>query len=271
MRRYIIWLIVFATIEIALSLYLTLWREHFWNSVATKESGTFCHQLLVFLVVALVAGFVSGFSNYLVQLSTIEWRKLLTTRALLLKESTIENISQRIQEDTSKYPELVLTLAFGTTKALFYIIVFATSVALSFEWWYVPILLCYTLLGSFVASYIASPLIKLNYSQQKAEATYRSDLTISNFQDCVLLMFGIAKQTKYLTYFQSFYMQIAVVIPLIIIAPVFFTTGMTMGMLMRFNSLGNTILDSSGYGIQSWGQINMLLSCRKRLKEMGVL
>lgn len=271
MRKFIIWLVIFAAIEIGLSLYLTVWREAFWNATATKESVTFCNQLLVFLGVALAAGFVSGFSNYLVQLSTIEWRKILTHKALLLKDSEVENISQRIQEDTQKYPELILTLAFGTTKALFYILVFSISIAVSFAWWYIPILLCYTLLGSFVASYIAKPLIKLNYSQQRAEATYRSNLSISNFQDCVLLMFGIAKRTKYLNYFQYFYMQVAVIIPLVIVAPIYFGSTMSVGALMRFNSLGNQILDSSGYGIQSWGSINMLLSCRKRLKEVGII
>ncbi len=188
-----------------------------------------------------------------------------------MEPSKIENLSQRWQMDCKEYPELVLTLGFGLCKALLYIIVFSISLVLNFHWQFLLILTGYSIVGSVIASYVAKPLIKLNYEQQRAEATYRNDLSINNFKDCILLMLGIAKRTKRLTYFQQFYLQIAVVIPLIIIAPTYFTSAMTVGMLMRFNSVGNTLLENMNYGISSWGQLNMLLSCRKRLREIGVI
>lgn len=282
MKKYITLLIIFALTEIGLALYLTVWREHFWNAVTNKQSLDFVHQLGVFVGVALCACFVSGISTYLVQLSTIEWRKILNAKLIDVKSiddlrskfhrhKNIENLNQRIQEDCTKYPELVLTLAFGTVKALFYILVFSISLILSFKLWYLGVIVAYTLIGSVCTNYIAKPLIHLNYEQQRAEASYRNELSVSNFQNCLSLMLGIAKRTKYLTYFQQFYMQIAVIVPLILIAPAYFTSAMTVGMLMRFNSLSGTILDNLGYGISSWGQINMLISCRKRLKEIGVI
>lgn len=278
MKRYLTLLIIFAVIEISLALYLTLWREHFWNAVAAKQSVAFISQLAIFLGVALVCCFVSGISGYLINLSTIKWRDKLNHQAIISEELgrpfpefQVDNITQRIQQDCKDYPELVLGLGYGFTKALFYILVFSISLVISFEWWYLCVLLAYTILGSVCTSYIAKPLINLNYNQQQAEASYRNDLSVSNFQNCLSLMLGIAKRTKRLTYFQQFYMQIAVVIPLLIIAPTYFSSAMTVGMLMRFNSLGGTILENMGYGISSWGQINMLLSCRKRLKEINVI
>lgn len=274
MKKYLSLLLIFAVIEISLALYLTVWREHFWDAVATKQSIAFLSQITIFLATALVCCFVSGISGYFISLTTIKWREKLNERANIpakLTNSIKDNVNQRIQEDCSRYPELVLTLGYGFGKALMYILIFSVSLIFSFNWAYLGILVAYTVIGSICTSYIAKPLIKLNYDQQKAEASYRNNLTPSNFENCISLMLGIAIRTKKLTYFQQFYMQIAVVIPLLIIAPTYFSSSMTVGTLMRFNSLGGTILDNLGYGISSWGNINMLLSCRKRLKEIGVI
>ncbi len=271
MKKYIFLLLLFAVLEISLALYLTFWREHFWNAIGNKEKLDFLTQLGIFTLVALGCCFVSGISGYLLNLATIKWREILDSRIRNKKIGDIENLAQRWQEDCTKYPELILGLSFGTCKALIYVLVFSTSLIMSFNWMFLLILIAYASIGSLLAKKVAYPLIKLNYSQQKAEATYRQDLSIYNFQECICLMLGIAKRTKKLTYFQQFYMQVGVIVPLVIIAPTYFSTTMTLGHLMRFNSLSSTILENMSYGINSWGSINMLISCRRRLKEIGVI
>lgn len=273
MKKYITLLIVFAIIEISLALSLTFWRENFWNAVSNKEQMHFLQQLGIFILIALGACFVSGFSGYLINLTTIKWREVLNEKAFAIRESqtTIENLNQRIQEDTWQFPDLCLNLVFSTFKSFIYILVFSIALLFSFDWWYLFVFLGYTIIGSVMAYYIARPLIKLNYEQQRAEATYRNNLSIENFSDCLRLMLGLAKRQKKLTYFQQFYAQIAVVLPLIVIAPVYFTTGMTLGTLMRFNSVGSTLLENMSYTITSFAQINKLISCYKRLKEARIL
>lgn len=271
MKKYIFWLLIFASLEIGLALYLSLWREHFWNSVEQKQAVEFVHQLLVFTGVALSACFVSGFSGYLVNLTVIKWREFLNEKAFAVRESQTENMNQRIQEDCMSYPDLVLTLAFGTIKAIMYVIVFGFSLVYLFNWHYLGILVIYTLVGSLITKRVALPLISLNYQQQRAEATYRNNLTLTNFQDCIRIMFGLAKKQKHLTYFQQFYGQVGVIIPLLIIAPVYFSTGMTLGALMRFNSTGSTILENMSYGVTQFASINKFLACRKRLKEASII
>lgn len=84
MKKYIALLISFAIIEIGLALYLTVWREHFWNAVSNKEQLHFLQQLGIFTVVALVCCFVSGISGYLVSLTAIKWREKLNDTAFKL-------------------------------------------------------------------------------------------------------------------------------------------------------------------------------------------
>src|SRR4051812_13199551 len=138
MRKYITWLIIFAIIEISLSLYLTFWRDHFWTAVSNKQSLEFIKQLGVFTGVALCICFTSGISGYLVSLSAIKWREKLNNNALDVTDCDhrIENLNQRIQADCWDYPTLVLNLGFGFCKALSYIIVFCVALALSFSWLY---------------------------------------------------------------------------------------------------------------------------------------
>ncbi len=271
MRKYLALLIIAAIVEISLALYLTMWRETFWNAVSNKEQLHFIQQLMIFTGVAVFICFVSGLSGYLVSLTAIKWREMLNHKAFAIRESEIENINQRIQEDCMSYPDLCLNLAFGTLKAVIYIVVFAISLMMSFSYLFLAILIGYSLVGTTLTHYIAKPLIHLNYQQQRLEASYRNNLTIANFTDCILIMLGLARKQKHLTYFQQFYGQIGVIVPLVIIAPSYFSTLMTLGMLMRFNSLSSTILENMSYGINSFGNINKLMSCRKRLKEANIL
>ena len=302
MKRYIIWLILLAIIELVLSLYLTYWKESFWNSISNREQLQFLQQLGIFTIVAVVIGFVSGLSGYLISLTAIKWRGILNAKAVAkinmvcttckgsgqdvqrpdswmcydckgsgVHESRIENISQRVQEDCTAYPDLVLNLGWLSVKAIIYVIVFSVALVYSFSVWYLLILLGYTIMGTIVTRYIAHPLVHLNYENQRAEASYRHELTVGKFEDCIRIMLGLAKKQKHLTYFQQFYGQVGVVIPLIIIAPVYFSTGMTLGLLMRFNSIGNTIIDNMNMGVNSFASINKLLSCRRRLREINVI
>ncbi len=271
MRKYLFWLVIFAALEISLALYLTFWREAFWNAVSQKQSLQFIQQLIIFTIAALIICFVSGFSGYLVSLTAIKWREQLNEKAFTVRELQVENMNQRIQEDCMAYPDLFLNLAFGTLKAMIYVVVFAISLILSFSWVFLGVLLGYSLVGTAITHYVAKPLISLNYQQQRIEATYRNNLSIDNFKDCIIIMLGIAKKQKHLTYFQQFYGQLGVIVPLLIIAPYYFTSVMTIGALMRFNSLSSTILDNMSYGISSFAMINKLVSCRRRLKEVGII
>jgi putative ATP-binding cassette transporter len=165
----------------------------------------------------------------------------------------------------------MLTLGFGTLKALMYTIVFSIALVMYFSWLFLGLLVLYSVIGTLLTHYIAKPLISLNYQQQRLEATYRNDLTISNFQDCVSVMLGLAKKQKHLTYFQQLYGQVGVILPLVAMAPVYFTTDMGLGLLMRFNSSAATIIENLSYGINSFASINRLISCRRRLTEVGVI
>jgi putative ATP-binding cassette transporter len=271
MKRYLIYMALLSIIEIALAFYLTEWRHTFWDFVEKRNYNGFLTQIGIFTGVALVLCFVASYAQYCGTLAAIKWREKLNTKTSSVARPSIENLNQRIQEDCKEYPDLMIQVLFGFGKALVYVIVFAISLAISFSWVYLTIILTYAILSTWIAKKISMPLISLNYQSQRAEATYRNGLSVRNFEDCIQIMLGLAKKTKHLSYFQTFYGQVAVILPIVIVAPAYFSAALTLGGLMQCTSIMSTISDNLSYGINSFNIINRLISCRKRLKEIGVI
>lgn len=271
MKRFIIYMVLLSIVEICLAFYLTEWRNVFWTYVEKRNYSGFVTQIGIFTLVALVLCFVASYAQYCGTLAAIKWREKLNTKMSSVTRPSIENLNQRIQEDCKDYPDLMVQVLFGFGKALVYVIVFATTLVVSFSWIYLTIILAYAILSTLVAKKISMPLISLNYQSQRAEATYRNGLSVRNFEDCIQIMLGLAKKTKHLSYFQSFYGQVAVILPVIIVAPAYFSAMLTLGGLMQCTSIMSTVSDNLSYGINSFNTINKLISCRKRLIEIGVV
>lgn len=271
MKKYLIWLAILGVTEICISLYLSFWREHFYNAIVERNLDEFLLQTGIFTSVALFYCFVAGMAGYLTTLAAIKWREILNSRVLAAKPVKILNFPQRVQEDCKEYPLLFLQLVFGGVKSVLYIIVFTIALLIGFSWIFAAIIVVYSVIGTLITKYIANPLVKYNYDHQAAEATYRADLTQAKFGECIKIMLGMAKKEKHLSYFQNFYAQIGVVLPLLLAVPVYFTTDMSVGALMRFKGISGVIIENFSYGVLSFAIINRLLSCRARLKEIGVI
>ncbi len=276
MKRYIIYIILLALVEISLSLYLTEWRSYFWDYVQQKNFHGFCYQIGVFTGVALLFCFVNAWAGYYTTRCAIKWREVLNTKALQLyntksADHSVENYNQRIEADCREYPDLMLNVLFGFGKAVVYVVVFSVSLVINFSFIYLAIIISYATISTLIAKRIATPLLSLNYATQQAEATYRNNLTIFNFTNCIQIMQNLALKTKCLAYFQTFYGQIAVILPIVIVSPAYFGSALTLGALMQATGTMGTITENLSFGITSFNQINRLASCKRRLKEINVL
>lgn len=271
MKKYLAWIIILGVVELCLALYLTSWRHLFWDFVAAKNYRMFIEYLGIFTVVASVMCIISAWAGYIQSLITIKWRKNLNEKARHCINANVANVHQRIQGDCRDYPDLVTRLGYGLGKAVVYFFVFAVTLVIQFSWSYLVWLIVFALASTIISRWIAKPLIKLNYDLQSVEATYRTNITKSNFQSCIRNMLSVAKKTKVLQYFIVMYDQIGVILPLIIIAPDYFGGILTIGALMQASSIMGQITVNLGYGIDYFGSINQMISVRRRLLELGVL
>ncbi len=272
LHRLIGMIIALVLVECVLIGYIAIWREWFWQAISDRHLKAFMVLLSQFSVAALLACLVSGYGDYLVNCTSLIMRTRLTKLAITtVKTSSIEGKGQRIQEDCFTYPNGLLFLLRNGLKNILILLIFTTIIYRQLGSLYLLFPLGYAVIGTIIAAYIAKPLIKLNYVNQVLEAKFRQVLTKWQYKLVHRNNHNLFVKTKFLAYFQSFYGQATIIIPYVILAPLYFSLRISFGVLMQCAASINSLIDALSFIINNFNEINMLLSCRKRLKELEIL
>lgn len=272
-RRLLIKLGICLLGEIGLVSYLAIWRESFWNAVSLKDSHSFVIQLTYFTIVVLLLVLITGLTSYLINYISLLSRYKLTRKALKIKENlgNIEGYRQRIQEDCRDYFQLSWTLGSQLFSNAVKFIIFSIIIIKQSSIFNLIFCLIYVIIGTYIANKVAKPLISLNYNNQLTEAVFRQDLRKTLLSKLYINNMSIFIRMKYLQYFQSFYNQITVIIPLLFLSYPYFTGKISFGVLMQLSACIGSVIDYSSYFINSFDIINRWLSCKKRLKEINLI
>lgn len=213
----------------------------------------------------------------------------------------IDNPDQRISNDVKEFSTISIELFLGiiqsiTTLISFVIILWGLSGVLEFEiysykikipGYLVWVSLMYALVGTYLTHIIGKPLSAILFKGEKKEADFRYQLirTRENAEaiamydagefekDGILEKFEkIVKNTKEMifremkiTSFVSFYGQIAVILPIIVLAPKYFAAAITLGVLMQTISAFREINTALSWIIESYVDIAKLKSVVERL------
>lgn len=248
-----------------------MWRDWFWDAVSNHNFTLFIRYLIQFSIVALLLCFINGYYQYLMSLIGLYWRTKLTQKALLTQHHMHEGGSQRVQEDCNKYPYGLITICVNSFRSILAVGIFIYLILSHLSWLFVLIPIIYTVISTGIAALIAKPLIAVNYNNQVVEARFRQDLTEAIYTEVCNNNLLLFVKTKYLAYFQSFYNQITVIVPYIILAPLYFAFLISFGILMQQAAAISGLIDALSYIINSFNDINKWLSCRRRLQELGVI
>lgn len=267
----IVLLIVLAMLELGGVGFITYWRQWFWQAVQDKQYHLFWIYIMQFSGAALALCLISGYSSYFINRLSNLYRSEMTHSALEHLEPDLENYNQRIQEDCKIYPQLSIGLIRLFLSAIVQIGFFLFVICQSLPFWYCLVPIAYSIIGTLFASRVAKPLVKLNYDVQNLEASFRNDLTIVRYLPTSALNVVMFKVLKRLTMFQSFYNQITVIVPYLLLSPLYFTGGMHFGVFMQVSSTFNSVTDQFSGAINSFSDINQYLACRRRLKECRIL
>jgi vitamin B12/bleomycin/antimicrobial peptide transport system ATP-binding/permease protein len=271
-------------IELALvgnDVLLNQWRNRFYNALQAKDWDGFVREMIVFGVLATVLVVLSVYQLYLNQWLQIRWRRWLTTKYLgewlhdanhyrmQLEGEAADNPDQRMSDDVKLFVERTLTIGVGLLSAIvtltsFVIILWGLSAAaplhlfgsdFSIPGYLVWGALIYAVFGTALTQWIGSPLVNLDFHQQRLEADFRFNLVRvrENSEQIALLQgeraererlserygrvvanwYGIMSRTKRLTAFTSSYAQAAVMFPFILAAPAYFADKIQLGALIQ--------------------------------------
>ncbi len=221
---------------------------------------------------------------------------------LQLQNMPTDNPDQRISEDLNSFTSYVLNLSLGLMTSIVSLFSFlfilwglSGSARIPLGSWgsvYIPAYLVWTAIiyagaGTWLTMKIGWPLINLNFAQQRLEADFRFALMrLRENAESVALFRGepaemtvfrgrfahvfdnfwrIMKRQKTLSWFTVGYAQVAVIFPVVVVAPRFFAKEILLGGLMQVVSAFNSVQSSLSFVINSYTDIATWLAVTQRL------
>ena len=272
------------TIELALvglDVLLNKWQNRFFSALQEKDWDSFVREIGIFCMLAAAFVVLGVYQLYLNQWLQIRWRRWLTTHYLgdwlhganhyrmQLQGDAADNPDQRIAEDVKLFIERTLEIGVGLLSAIvtltsFVIILWGLSAAaplhvfgneFAIPGYLVWGALIYAIFGTALTQWIGSPLVNLDFHQQRLEADFRFNLVrVRENAEQIALMrgesaergrlgerfgrvvdnwYGIMSRTKRLTGFTRSYSQAAVIFPYILVAPAYFAGKIQLGGMMQ--------------------------------------
>src|SRR6202521_4177895 len=277
---------------VALDVLLNQWNNRFYNALQEKNWDVFVRETGFFCILATSNVVLSIYQLYLNQWLQIRWRRWMTTRYLgewlqdanhyrmQLQGDAADNPDQRITDDVKLFVERTLDISVGllssvVTLVSFVIILWGLSAAapltvfgseFAIPGYLVWGALIYAIFGTALTQWIGSPLVRLDFQQQRFEADFRFNLVRvrENSEQIALLQgenaerqrlserfgrvvdnwYAIMSRTKRLTAFTASYSQAAVIFPYILVAPAYFAQKIQLGGMMQTASAFGSVQDA---------------------------
>ena len=229
------------------------------------------------------------------------WMKKQVYYRLQVLRTDMDNPDQRISEDINQFISLTIQLTVGFVRQLTTLVAFAFILwelsgiitlpigSYEFEIHGYLVLLCmvYAILGTWGSHVVGRKLIKLNFDQQKYEADFRFNMMRvrensesiafyggeksegvsfrTKFNNVIQNFWGLMRQTKFLNFYVVGYSQAAVLFPILLAAPRYFTHEISLGILMQIISAFGNVQTAMSYFVESYDSIAQLVAVVQRL------
>jgi vitamin B12/bleomycin/antimicrobial peptide transport system ATP-binding/permease protein len=290
-------------LSVAADVLINQWNNRFYNALQERDWDTFVHEILIFILIVTPAIILAVYQLYLNQWLQIRWRQWMTQRYLgawlhdanhyrmQLQGDAADNPDQRLTDDVKLFVERTIDLGLKLLNAVvtltsFVVILWGLSAAahLNFFGTHVVIpgylvwcALIYAVFGTVLTQWIGSPLVNLDFNQQKFEADFRFNLVRvrENSEQIALLRgegaererlwtrfgrvienwYAIMSRTKRLVAFTGSYDQTAVIVPYILVAPAYFSDRIQLGGMMQAASAFGSVQKALSYFVSVYREL----------------
>jgi putative ATP-binding cassette transporter len=263
-------------------------KPGFVSALGTFSILATCHIVLAVYELYMQQHLEIKWRRWLTQEYLQKWLQKRSYYRMQLTDNSTDNPDQRISEDLKLFVNLTLRLSLGLLKATVTLLSFIAILwhlsgslsipigenQISIPGYMVWIAILYATVGTWLTAKIGNPLVGLTYSQQRYEADFRFSLmrlrensesialyggerqeqdnllkrfhmVVNNFRDLML-------RQKKLTWFTSGYSQIAIIFPLVVAAPRYFSNQIQLGGLMQIGSAFGRVQDALSFFVDSY-------------------
>lgn len=254
------------------------------------ELGRFTVLAVIFIMLAVYKQYLQQmlmieWRAWLTERFLAEWMTGQAYYRLQLLDKGTDNPDQRIADDLNIFVDLTLTLSLGLLSAVVTLVSFvgilwtisgALEVAgVGIPGYMVWVALVYAVVGTWLTHVIGRPLIGLNFQRQKAEADFRFSLIrvrensegvalyrgeageLANFRGrfgaVIANWWAIMLKQKQLTWFTSFYGQVAIIFPFVVAAPRYFSGSAPLGTIFQTASAFGQVQGALSWFISAYG------------------
>jgi len=312
-------LILFSTyFSVQVSVAINNWRRPFFDSVqrmlqrvvdgsgnedlpavsaetVTTNQAQLYDLILIFAEIAFLAIFVYVLTRFFVSHFVFRWRTAMNDyyTAQWTTVRNIEGASQRIQEDTMRFAEIMENLGVQVVDAVMTLFAFLPVLwSLSAYVTELPIVgaipqplfwaaLLWAIFGTGFLALVGIKLPGLYFKNQRVEAAFRKELVYGEDDEsraqppALKELFARVRRNYFRIYFhymyfnvaRSLYLQADAIFVYVLLVPTIAAGAITFGILQQILTAFNQVSNSFQYLVNSWTTIIELLSIYKRLNS----
>ena len=295
-------LILFITyFQVQVSVAVNNWYGPFWDYVQgimsktlTTTNAEFYSQVASFAWLALVGMNVSVVTAFFVSHYIFRWRTAMNDFYMDYwpRLRHIEGASQRVQEDTMRFAQIMEGLGVAFIDSIMTLIAFMpVLLALSANITELPIVgeirhplvvaaIVWSIFGTISLVLAGYRLPGLQFKNQRVEAAYRKELVYGEDSEAraqpptVAELFGNVRRNYYTLYFHYVYfnvvrytyLQANNIFSLLILGPSIVAGQISLGLFNQISFAFSQVTSSFQFLVNSWSTIVELLSVYKRLR-----
>ncbi len=272
--------------------------ESFWDLIGQFTFLAFCYIMIAVYAVYLRQLLQIRWRTWMTKNYLNAWMNGQTYYHL---QNSTDNPDQRISEDIGSFVNLTLQLIIGflrqiTTLVAFSFVLWELSgeftlnlggtdfIIYGYMFWFS---LIYSGVGTFLVHQVGKKLIGLEFDQQKYEADFRFGMMrvrenaesiafyrgensemegfTARFKNVIENFRRLMTKTKHLNFYVNGYAQIAVIVPLLLAAPRYFSKQIDLGGLMQTVSAFGRVQDALSFFVDSYATLASLGAVINRL------
>ncbi|KAM1004162.1 hypothetical protein ACFX2C_004388 [Malus domestica] len=275
----------------------------FYNALANKNQEQFTKQLLYYLGAFAVGIPIFVLRYYARQTLSLRWRAWMTKHYMdrylsnqafykIQSQSIIDNPDQRIVDDLSSFTETALSFSLTILNAVVDLISFS-NILFSIYHPLFAVLFVYSIGGTAISIYLGKDLVSLNFMQEKKEADFRyglvrvrenaesiafysgeaneMQLLLQRFTSAFKNMSKLLICSRNLEVFTSGYSYLIHILPAAVVAPMYFSGKIEMGVIDQSTSAFSHILGDFSLIVYRMETISAFAAVIDRLGEFDDL
>jgi peptide/bleomycin uptake transporter len=261
----------------------------------TSKSEGMLDLIIIFAEIALIAIVVAVLTRFVVSHFVFRWRTAMNSyyTEQWARVRKIEGASQRVQEDTMRFAEIMENLGVGIVDAVMTLFAFLPLLwVLSSYVSELPIVgvipyplftaaLLWAIFGTTFLATVGIKLPGLFFKNQRVEAAFRKELVYGEDDDSratpptLKELFANVRKNYFRIYFhymyfniaRYLYLQVDNIFLIIILVPTIAAGAITLGLWQQIATAFGQVSSSFQYLVNSWNTIVELLSVYKRLSS----